>query len=168
MGNIWLSDKAYISLDGFVNKQNWCVRETENPHIAIPSFLHFLQSTDSIFWRQTIAAEQPLDSLLEFMVVQSALGYRANTYWFITRRYLFISNGWSLSFPQWTFRCSCHCPGLLQAYGKRHGLYFLFAIFVSLCSFFLPGGGEDEEWTMTWKTRYAVKIRKPLPNWNST
>lgn len=38
IGNIWFSDELYFHLDGFVNKQNWDIWGTENPHVA--SSLH--------------------------------------------------------------------------------------------------------------------------------
>ncbi|GBN28516.1 hypothetical protein AVEN_259046-1 [Araneus ventricosus] len=40
VGNIWFSDEAYFNLDGFVNKHNWRIWETENPLIAVPSCLY--------------------------------------------------------------------------------------------------------------------------------
>ncbi|GBL80112.1 hypothetical protein AVEN_29106-1 [Araneus ventricosus] len=36
VGNIWFSDEAYFNLDGFVNKQNWPIWGTENPHAGRP------------------------------------------------------------------------------------------------------------------------------------
>ncbi|GBL90647.1 hypothetical protein AVEN_219315-1 [Araneus ventricosus] len=39
VGNKWFSDEAYFNLDGFVNKQNWRIWGTENPHVAVPSSL---------------------------------------------------------------------------------------------------------------------------------
>ncbi|GBL89968.1 hypothetical protein AVEN_178379-1 [Araneus ventricosus] len=35
VGKIWFSDEAYFNLDGFVNKQNWYIWGTENPHVAV-------------------------------------------------------------------------------------------------------------------------------------
>ncbi|GBL95997.1 hypothetical protein AVEN_199962-1 [Araneus ventricosus] len=40
VGNIWFSDEAYFNLDGFVNKQNWCIWGTENSLVAVPSSLY--------------------------------------------------------------------------------------------------------------------------------
>lgn len=38
--NIWFSDEAYFSRDGFVDKHNWCIWGTENSHGSIPSSMH--------------------------------------------------------------------------------------------------------------------------------
>ncbi|GBN05193.1 hypothetical protein AVEN_143023-1 [Araneus ventricosus] len=40
VGNILFSDEAYFNLDDFVNKQNWRIWGTENPHVAAPSSLY--------------------------------------------------------------------------------------------------------------------------------
>ncbi|GBN95091.1 hypothetical protein AVEN_109477-1 [Araneus ventricosus] len=37
VGNIWFSEEAYFNFDGFVNKQNWRIWRTRNPHVAVPS-----------------------------------------------------------------------------------------------------------------------------------
>ncbi|GBM17737.1 hypothetical protein AVEN_56048-1 [Araneus ventricosus] len=39
VGHIWFSDEANFNLDGFVNKQNWRTSGTENPHVAVPSYV---------------------------------------------------------------------------------------------------------------------------------
>jgi hypothetical protein len=39
-GKIWFSDEARFHLDGFVNKQNWRIWGTENPHFSIKKSLH--------------------------------------------------------------------------------------------------------------------------------
>lgn len=37
---MWFSDEAHFHLYGFVNKQKRCVWGTENPRVAVLSFLH--------------------------------------------------------------------------------------------------------------------------------
>ncbi|GBM14916.1 hypothetical protein AVEN_213261-1 [Araneus ventricosus] len=48
VGNVLFSDKAYFNLDSFVNKQNWRIWGTENPHVAVPSSLSHVHSTGSV------------------------------------------------------------------------------------------------------------------------
>lgn len=94
VGSIWFTDEAYFYLDGFVNKQNWRIWGTENPHVAVPSSLHpqkvlvwaAISSKGIIgpfFRSETITASRYLDILREFVAVQTALDDTANTSWFM-------------------------------------------------------------------------------------
>ena len=37
---IWFSDEAHFHLDGYVNKQNWRIWGTENPHFSVQKTLY--------------------------------------------------------------------------------------------------------------------------------
>ena len=45
VGSICFIDEVYFYLDGFVNKQNWRLRGTENYHVTVPSSLNLKKST---------------------------------------------------------------------------------------------------------------------------
>lgn len=89
----------------------------------------------------------------QFLAVYNALKDRGNTV-VNARRYLSTSNGWSLSFPQRTFRWSCYHPELLQGCGKRHGwpLYSPYLLPMSLLCWVYE----------TRKTMFTDKIRRLL------
>ncbi|GBM61424.1 hypothetical protein AVEN_70781-1 [Araneus ventricosus] len=89
VGNIWFSDEAYFNLDGFVNKQNWRIWGTENPHVAVPSSLYSpkVMVWDAIssigiigpfFREQTINVSKYLAILDEFVAIHYALSDRWN------------------------------------------------------------------------------------------
>lgn len=92
--NILFSDEAYFQLDGYVNKQNWRIWGTENPHVAVPSSLHppkvmvwaAISSKGLIgpFFRTgTITALRYLEILREFVAIQNALDDAESTSWFM-------------------------------------------------------------------------------------
>ncbi|GBO45985.1 hypothetical protein AVEN_246438-1 [Araneus ventricosus] len=94
VGNIWFSEEAYFNLDGFVNKQNWCIWGTENPHLTVPSSLcspkvmvwTAISSKGIIgtfFQEQTINAAKYLGILDEFVAIHYALDDHWNASWFI-------------------------------------------------------------------------------------
>ncbi|GBM60197.1 hypothetical protein AVEN_273508-1 [Araneus ventricosus] len=89
VGNIRFSDEAYFNFDGFVNKQNWRIWGTENPHVALPSFLYSpkVMVWDAIsskgiigpfFREQTINVAKYLGILDEFVAIHYALSDRWN------------------------------------------------------------------------------------------
>ncbi|GBM47867.1 hypothetical protein AVEN_91850-1 [Araneus ventricosus] len=94
VGNVWFSDEAYFNLDGFVNKQNWRICGTENPHVAVPSSMYspkvmvwaaiFSKRINSSFFReQTINATKYLGILDEFVAIHYALHDHWNASWFL-------------------------------------------------------------------------------------
>ncbi|GBM52615.1 hypothetical protein AVEN_16730-1 [Araneus ventricosus] len=84
VGNIWFLDEAYFNLDGFVNKQNWRIWGTENPHVAVSSspyspkvMIWAAISSKGIigpfFREQTINVAKYLGILDEFVAIHYAL-----------------------------------------------------------------------------------------------
>ncbi|GBN06407.1 hypothetical protein AVEN_139759-1 [Araneus ventricosus] len=94
VGSIWFSDEAYFNLDGFVNKQNWRIWGTENPHVAVLSSQYSpkvwaASSSKGIigpfFREQTINAEKYLGILDEFVAIHYALDNHWNASWFMQK-----------------------------------------------------------------------------------
>ncbi|GBM45083.1 hypothetical protein AVEN_152337-1 [Araneus ventricosus] len=94
VGNIWFSDEAYFNLDGFVNKQNWRIWGTENPHVAVPSSLYSPKvmvwaviSSKANNWpicrEPTTNAAKYLEILDEFVAIHCALDNHWNASWFM-------------------------------------------------------------------------------------
>lgn len=91
---ICFTDEACFFLDSFINKQNWHIWGTKNPHVAIPMSLYLQKVMIQVaisskgligpfFRSKAITAPHYLDILREFVAVQNALENTANTSWFM-------------------------------------------------------------------------------------
>ncbi|GBM46850.1 hypothetical protein AVEN_271170-1 [Araneus ventricosus] len=71
---LWCSDEAHFHLDGYVNRQNWRVWGTENPHFAIEKSLYPRRVTvwcalssrgivEAIFFEQTVDSARYVEAL---------------------------------------------------------------------------------------------------------
>lgn len=76
--DIWFSDEAHFHLDGYVNKQNWRIWGSENPHIAVQRSLHPIRTTvwaalsshgivGPIFINETVNSERYIEILKQFI-----------------------------------------------------------------------------------------------------
>ena len=71
---LWCSDEAHFQLDGYVNRQNWRIWGTKNPHFSIEKTLHPEQETvwcalsnrgivGQIFFEQTVNSARYMEAL---------------------------------------------------------------------------------------------------------
>lgn len=91
---IWFSDEAHFHLDGFVNKQNWRIWGTENPHVCVPQTLYSPKVTvwaavssrgviGPVFLRDTVTSKRYIEILREFVAIENALVDSSATSWFM-------------------------------------------------------------------------------------
>ncbi|GBN93261.1 hypothetical protein AVEN_80066-1 [Araneus ventricosus] len=93
-GCIWLTDKTHLHLNGFVNKQNWKFRGSENPHLCEEKPLHSPKVTAWVAicssgiigpfsMRETISSKRYITILDQFVSTQLTLEDRPRTEWFM-------------------------------------------------------------------------------------
>jgi len=91
-GQIWFTDEAHFYLDGFVNKQNWRIWGTENPHVSVQRSLHPKKTTawvaissmgiiGPIFLHDTVTSERYIEILNQFIGIANSLA-DLNVAWF--------------------------------------------------------------------------------------
>lgn len=93
VNRIWFSDEAYFHLDGFVNKQNWRIWGTENPHVCVPRSVYSKKITvwaalssrgiiGPIYLEETVNSSRYIEILQQFVAVLNTLG-DLKTDWFM-------------------------------------------------------------------------------------
>lgn len=89
--NMWFSDEAHFYLDSFLNKWNWRIWGSQNPHVCVPQSLYGNKSTvlaassksgimGPIFLQDAVHSNLYAKILREFVAIQNDLELVANKY----------------------------------------------------------------------------------------